>query len=223
MDTIDVTAGTVASTVEVGGDQAMVRLPEPGAAKLVFSKTSSGTLLAGVLAETSYVPLADGSHEAPHAEGLVVSREVQQVQPGEAPAIKTALDAPGKTIVFRIGEIAEDRVELVNSQDRAHVAIVIPIAAGMEPLNPALATAPPEAKPAGETTLAPSYVAFLDDRVAYFYDTLPKGTYQFAFRTKAHIAGSFIQPAAYAEMMYDGSVNGNSSGAMISIVPADAQ
>ena len=109
------------------------------------------------------------------------------------------------------------------SQDRAHVAIVIPIAAGMEPLNPALATAPPEAKASGETTLAPSYVAFLDDRVAYFYDTLPKGSYQFAFRTKAHIAGTFIQPAAYAEMMYDGSVNGNSSGAMISIVPADAQ
>ena len=114
-------------------------------------------------------------------------------------------------------------VKLVNSQDRAHVAIVIPIAAGMEPLNPALATAPPEAKPAGETTLAPSYVAFLDDRVAYFYDTLPKGTYQFAFRTKAHIAGTFIQPAAYAEMMYDGSINGNSSGAVISIAPADAQ
>ena len=49
--------------------------------------------------------------------------------------------------------------------------------------HPALATAPPEAKPTGETTLAPSYVAFLDDHVAYFYDSLPKGTYRFAFRT----------------------------------------
>jgi uncharacterized protein YfaS (alpha-2-macroglobulin family) len=93
----------------------------------------------------------------------------------------------------------------------------------MEPLNPALATAPPEAKPSGETTLAPSYVAFLDDSVTYFYDTLPKGTYQFYFRTRAQTPGTFIQPAAYAEMMYDGSVNGNSSGAVIVVTPADAQ
>jgi uncharacterized protein YfaS (alpha-2-macroglobulin family) len=116
-----------------------------------------------------------------------------------------------------------DRVALVNAMDRNHVAIVIPLAAGMEPMNPALATAPPEAKPTGETTLAPSYVAFLDDRVMYFYDTLPRGTYRFAFRTRALIPGTFIQPAATAEMMYDGSVNGNSSGAKIVIVPADAQ
>ena len=156
---------------------------------------------------------ADGSQEAPHAEGFVVSREVHQVQPGDVPAIKTALDTAGKTITFKVGEIDEDRVELVNPLDRNHVAIVIPLAAGMEPLNPALATAPPEATPTGETTLAPSYVAFLDDHVAYFYDTLPKGTYRFDFRTRAQIPGTFIQPAAYAEMMYDGSVNGNSSGA----------
>jgi uncharacterized protein YfaS (alpha-2-macroglobulin family) len=223
VEAIDVTIGDAASKVEVGGGKAMVRLPEPSAAKLVLAKTSASEQLIGVLAETTYVPLADGSKEAPHAERLVVNREVQQVQPGDAPAIKIALDAPGKTIAFKIGEIAEDRVELVNPMDRNHVAIVIPIAAGMEPLNPALATAPPEAKPTGETTLAPSYVAFLDDHVAYFYDTLPKGTYQFAFRARAHIAGAFIQPAAYAEMMYDGSVNGNSSGAMITIAPVDAQ
>jgi uncharacterized protein YfaS (alpha-2-macroglobulin family) len=176
-----------------------------------------------VFALTRYVPQADGSQEAPHAEGFVVSRTVLQVQPGDAPPIQTALDAPGKTVSFKVGEIAEDRVELVNALDRNHVAVVIPLAAGMEPLNPALATAPPEAKPSGEITLAPSYVAFLDDRVAFFYDTLPKGTYSFAFRTRAHVPGVFIQPAATAEMMYDGAVNGNSAGAKIEILPADAQ
>ena len=46
------------------------------------------------------------------------------------------------------------------------------------------------------TTLAPSYVAFLDDEVRYFYDTLPKGTYAFHFRSKASVPGRFIQPAA---------------------------
>jgi uncharacterized protein YfaS (alpha-2-macroglobulin family) len=218
---IDVAVGDAASKVEVGGSNVMVRLPDPGAAKLTF--TAPGPQPVGVMVEAKYVPLADGSQEAPHAEGFVVSREVHQIQPGDVPAIKTALDAAGKTITFKVGEIDEDRVELVNAMDRNHVAIVIPLAAGMEPMNPALATAPPEAKPTGETTLAPSYVAFLDDHVAYFYDTLPKGTYRFAFRTRALIPGTFIQPAATAEMMYDGSVNGNSSGAKIVIEPADEQ
>ena len=221
VETVDVSVANKETKVEVGGDKPIVPLPDPGPARLTF--TSSGAQPIGVLAEATYVPLPLGSQEAPHAEGFVISREVQQIQPGDTPAIKTALDAPGKTVTFKVGEIDEDRVELVNAMDRNHVAIVIPLAAGMEPLNPALATAPPEATPSGETTLKPSYVAFLDDRVSYFYDTLPKGTYRFAFRARAHVPGTFIQPAAYAEMMYDGSVNGNSSGATIEIVPADAQ
>jgi alpha-2-macroglobulin len=93
----------------------------------------------------------------------------------------------------------------------------VPLAAGMEPLNPALATAPPEAKSTGTLTLQPSYVAFLDDKLAYFYDVLPQGTYDFYFRTRAQIPGSFIQPAAQAEMMYDGAVRGNSPGARIEV------
>jgi len=89
----------------------------------------------------------------------------------------------------------------------------------MEPLNPALETAPPEAKPAGRLTAEPTYVAFLDDQVAFFYDTLPAGTYDFWFRTRAQIPGSFVQPPAKAEMMYDGAVVGSSPGARITIAP----
>jgi hypothetical protein len=219
---VAVKVGETASTATVGGAKPMLRLPDPGTAALSFT-APDGAPPIGVLVEARYVPLADGSQEAAHAEGLVISREVDQVQSGTVPPVKNALDQAGKTVTFKVGEIDEDRIELVNPKDRNHVAIVIPLAAGMEPLNPALATAPPEAKPTGETTLAPAYVSFLDDRVAYFYDTLPKGTYRFAFRSRAHVPGRFIQPAAYAEMMYDGSVNGNSSGALIVVEPADAQ
>ncbi len=55
------------------------------------------------------------------------------------------------------------------------------------------------------------------DHVAFYYDVLPKGTYDFYFRTRATVPGSFIQPAAHAEMMYDGAVRGNSNGALIRI------
>jgi uncharacterized protein YfaS (alpha-2-macroglobulin family) len=44
---------------------------------------------------------------------------------------------------------------------------------------------------------------------------LPAGTYDFYFRTRATVSGSFIQPAAKAEMMYDGTVFGMSNGAKI--------
>ena len=46
--------------------------------------------------------------------------------------------------------------------------------------------------------------------MAFYYDTLPKGTFDFYFRTRATAAGSFMQPAARAEMMYDAAVRGNS-------------
>jgi uncharacterized protein YfaS (alpha-2-macroglobulin family) len=87
----------------------------------------------------------------------------------------------------------------------------------MEPLNPNLATAPPEASPSGRLTRAPSYNAFLDDHVAFYYDSLPAGTYDFYFRTRASTSGSFIQPPAKAEMMYDENISGNSPGARINV------
>ena len=109
---------------------------------------------------------------------------------------------------------------MVNPADRAYVAIVVPLAAGMEPLNPRLATAPPEARPSRGPTLEPSYAAFLDDHVAFYYDHLPKGTYDLLFRTRATVAGRFTQPPAAAEMMYDGTVRGHGNGARVVIVPA---
>jgi uncharacterized protein YfaS (alpha-2-macroglobulin family) len=124
------------------------------------------------------------------------------------------------TLSYRVGDVIEEHLQVVNPETRNYVAITVPLAAGMEPLDPALATAPPEAKPSSPPTLAPSYVAFLDDRVSYFYDTLPTGTYDFYFRTKAAVPGTFIQPAAQAVMMYDDAITGGGAGAMIKIIPA---
>jgi hypothetical protein len=53
--------------------------------------------------------------------------------------------------------------------------------------------------------------------VFYAYDTLPKGNYRFAFRTRALIAGSFTQPPGEAETMYQLGVHGASAGQRIVI------
>jgi uncharacterized protein YfaS (alpha-2-macroglobulin family) len=170
-----------------------------------------------VRVETQYLPAGDGAQVAAQSNGFVVTREMLKIQNG-APPDRIALAEPGKTVHFEIGDVVEEHLRVVNPKDRHFVAVVIPLAAGLEPLNPALATAPPEAKPSSGPTLKPTYVAFLDDQVAWFYDTLPKGTFDFYFRTRATVEGTFIQPAARAEMMYDGTVTGNSAGARVEVV-----
>lgn len=198
----------------------------------VFSAASDApgeVLLAGVgpgkvvlRTDTEYVPLADGSTVAPAAQGFAVTRELLRIHADGTPPERVALDAAGRTISLAVGEVVEERVRIVNPADRHFVAVVVPLAAGMEPLNPALATAPPEARPTGPTTLAPTYGAYLDDQAAFYYDTLPKGTYEFAFRTRATVPGSFVQPPAKAELMYDGAVRGNGAGARIEVSRAAA-
>jgi uncharacterized protein YfaS (alpha-2-macroglobulin family) len=178
----------------------------------------SGTGSVVVRVETSYLPAGDGSQVAPVAAGFVVSRELLKIRADGRPPEQLALATPGTTAHFAIGDVVEEHVRVVNPKDRHYVAVAVPLGAGMEPLNPNLATAPPEAKPRGTLSLRPTYAAYLDDEVTFYYDTLPKGTYDFYFRTRASTEGTFLQPAARAEAMYDGAVRGNSAGARLEIV-----
>jgi uncharacterized protein YfaS (alpha-2-macroglobulin family) len=186
---------------------------EGGEVKLALAGSNPAPVTA--LAEIRYLPSALGSTVAAQAAGFVVTRKLARVT---GDALETLpFDRPGSEIALTVGEVVEDSLELVNPEDRHFIAVVMPLAAGMEPLNPALETAPPEATPSAPPSLKPAYVAFLDDQVAYYYDTLPKGTYRFATRTRATIPGRFTQPAAFAEAMYQETVNGNSHGATIVI------
>ncbi|MCP4471399.1 MAG: alpha-2-macroglobulin, partial [Gammaproteobacteria bacterium] len=176
-----------------------------------------------VLSDTRYTPELDGSHVEARANGFVVSREMLKILGPDQPPQRIAIDQPAQTHAFDIGNVIEEHVEVINPRDSNHVAIVVPLAAGMEPLNPALATAPPEAKPDGVNTLEPSYLSFADDQMTYYYDALPKGSYNFYFRTRATIPGSYIQPAAYAELMYDQAVNGHGNGTRIVVSKKPAE
>ncbi|WP_455210457.1 alpha-2-macroglobulin family protein [Kaarinaea lacus] len=184
-----------------------------------FINYAAGDQPVVVRTETRYVPQADGSYIAPIAQGFVVNRELFKLLAEDQPMQRIALESAGQKIPLTVGEVIEDHVQIVNSVDRTFVAVVAPLAAGLEILNPRLATAPPEAEPKGRITLSPSYVAYLDHQVAFYYDTLPKGVYDFYFRTRATVPGSFTLPAAYAEMMYQQAINGGSAGARIEITP----
>jgi alpha-2-macroglobulin len=79
-------------------------------------------------------------------------------------------------------------------------------------MNPNLKNSPPEAKTKGQNSIKADYVQFLDDKVCYYFDNLPKGTFDFYFRTRAMTEGSYVEPAAYCEMMYQQTIRGNSFG-----------
>ena len=165
-----------------------------------------------------YFPKAPGDTVEQANRGFVVDRELLLIQPDGAPPLKRPVQAR-EQIEMTVGDIVEEHLRVVNPEARHFVAVRAPFAAGFDPMNPNLATSPKEAKPAGSMTLQPDYALYEDDQVTFYYDTLPKGTYDFYFRLKATFAGSYVHPAARAEMMYRQTANGHSNGTRIHITP----
>ena len=182
-------------------------------------KSGSTEILPYARLTVDYVPAASGDQVAGKNEGFVVNRRIQIVQADSEPPVVRPVRA-GEALELQMGAIVEEHIRVVNPAVRHYVAVAAPFAAGFEPMNPNLATAPKAAKPAGTMTLAPDYAQYQDDQVIFYYDTLPTGTYDFYFRLKASIAGSFVHPPAKAEMMYKETVRGRSNGTRI-IVKSD--
>ncbi len=211
---LTVTQGAQASLLTLGPDAPLLRAPLGSAGEIRIE--NAGKAAAVALADASYLPAEPGALAAAISHGFVVTRNAYRVAANGAPLEAITPEKDG-ALHLRVGDVVEEEFELVNSQDRVHVAISLPLAAGLDPLNPALANAPREAAPSFAPTLAPSWTAFDDDRVFYAYDRLPKGNYRFAFRAKALIAGSFTEPPGEAQTMYQAGIYGASAGQRIVI------
>ncbi len=98
------------------------------------------------------------------------------------------------------------------------MVISAPLAAGFELLNPALETAPPEAKADHADSRVADLTERRDARMEWSFLTLPKGTYDLYFRARATTPGRFTQPAAQARMTYQPSTRGRSAGAWVEIL-----
>ena len=212
---LNVTIGTQAQVLEIGPNSPIVQTSTNSPAKIALRSDAKKPLI--VRAETSYLPQALGSQAPSGASGFVVSRESLRQRGTNEPADKIILNKPGTKIRLSVGDVVEEHVEVISNIKHNYVAIVVPLAAGLEPLNPKLATAPPEATPTGTLSVMPSYVAYLDDQVTFYYDELPKGAHHFYFRTRATVPGQYTQPQARAELMYDAAVHGESNGAVVEV------
>jgi alpha-2-macroglobulin len=164
----------------------------------------------------SYLPAQSGSVLGPLKSGLLVSRTLTRYPlDGSAPVQVT--DAPGAVVPVTVGEVLEIHASLTLDVTRNHVALVIPFAAGLESLNPALANASSDAKPSMSDSVTPTYVERLDSEVRYYFTDLSAGTHTFHFRVRAANVGKFVHPPPVAELMYREEIRGRGAGLSIEV------
>ena len=169
--------------------------------------------------QQKYLPAGAGATVEPKKEGFIVSRSLSWLH-SDGSAITNHDDKAGGSLSVPLGEILEIHTQVVTDELRHHVAVVVPIAAGLEPLNPNLETASSDAKPSQSDSLAPTYVQRLDQEVRYYFTELPRGTHTFHFRVRASSEGKFVHPPPYAEQMYREEVRGRGAGMKIVVTGA---
>ena len=140
--------------------------------------------------------------------GFVVDRVYEAVDdPGDV-----TRDADG-TWRIRAGARVRVTLTMVAESQRTHVALIDPLPAGLEALNPDLATtqtvAPEESGEAGPAGADwwwwgtwYEHQQLRDDRSEAFATLLPGGTYTYSYVARATTPGTFVVPPARAEEMY---------------------
>ena len=120
---------------------------------------------------------------------------------------------------IKAGARVRVHITLVADNRRYHVALVDPLPAGLEIVNPALAVsqstsqADPSTRSYGWWWWGPWYEHqnMRDDRAEAFTSLLWDGVYQYTYIARATTPGTFIVPPAKAEEMYSPEVFGRSS------------
>ena len=153
----------------------------------------------------------------PADHGFVVSRVYEGADRPDD--VKREADGTWRA---KAGARVRVRVTMVNQSRRYHVALVDPIPAGLEPLNPALAVT-------GEIPKDPKAQAgqgrywywsrtwyehqnMRDERVEAFASLLYDGVWDYSYVARATTPGVFVVPPAKAEEMYSPETFGRSRG-----------
>lgn len=143
---------------------------------------------------------------APREAGFAVERVYEAVDDPE----DVKRDADG-TWRIRAGSRVRVRLTMAAPGRRSHVALVDPLPAGLEVLNPELAVTealPPDPQEAersrGRYWWRPWYIHenLRDERVEAFAYRIYGGVYQYTYVARATTPGSFVVPPTKAEEMY---------------------
>ena len=198
----------------------MKALVDGGAQDLVVAKDGSGRLYYRI--GLRYVP-ADLKLKALD-RGFVVDRLYEGVDNKS----DVTRDSDG---TWRIKAGAKVRVKLtmVAESQRTHVALIDPLPAGLEALNPALAVTQPVVSDGADSSDQPTtrwwwgtwwdFQQFRDDRSEAFSTLLPAGVYDYSYIARATTPGSFVVPPTRAEEMYAPETFGRTSSDTVIVVP----
>jgi hypothetical protein len=153
-------------------------------------------------------------HLDPADRGFVVERTYAGVDD-----IKDAVRAADGSWHVKAGARIRVSLTMVAESRRYHVALVDPLPAGFEPLDPALATT--GALPASPAASAPSTDDWLgtwydhqnlrDERVEAFASEVGDGVHDYAYLARATTRGTFEVAPAHAEEMYAPETFGRSA------------
>ncbi len=185
-------------------------LEQGGVSNLILDKQGAGRLYYRV--GMKYAPR--DLKLAPADYGFAVTRQYEGVD--NTDDVKRDKDG---TWVIRSGARIRVRLQMVATSRRYHVALVDPLPAGLEILNPELATT--EKLPEdNQQTIVTEYgdtswrhgwwwarywfehQNFRDERAEAFASLLWEGVYNYSYVTRATTPGTFVVPPAKAEEMY---------------------
>ena len=183
----------------------MAELLDAGDSDLVVQKDGDGRLYYRL--GLRYAP--DDLDLEPLDRGFVVQRSYEAVgDPGDV-----WLDGDGVWHVLA-GAGVRVNVTMVNDSRRTNMALIDPLPAGFEPLNPALAVT-------GEVDVRSSagwwwwtwyrHQNLRDDRAEAFARYLWAGTHEYSYVARATTPGTFVVPPAKAEEIYAPEVFGRSA------------
>jgi uncharacterized protein YfaS (alpha-2-macroglobulin family) len=213
------TGGETTATIRVGGKQignrkitgaeiASFKLPLGEVAGDKLELTVTGTANVSVRVRESRVDAM-----APVSNGFELKR--------------VYLDAKGAEVAsFKAGDMVTVKLELTTKAAQQWVALVDPIPAGFEVVNPKLAAGGAQ-QPNQPTNPDPwarrwGYVTWdhqelRDDRVQWFADRMGAGNYQMTYQARATIDGSFSAMPATVEAMYQPDVRARTARQTITV------
>ncbi len=195
----------------------MSELLTRGGDDLIVSKDGEGRLYYRL--GLRYAP--DDLDLDPLDRGFVVQRTYEGVDdPGDV-----WLGSDGVWHV-NAGAAVRVRVTMVNDSRRTNMALIDPLPAGLEPLNPALAVsgdiAIDEFGSSGDTIPRWNWTWYdhqnlRDDRAEAFSSYLRAGTHEYSYVARATTLGTFIVPPSRAEEIYSPEVFGRSGSDVVVI------
>ncbi|MEX1020784.1 MAG: Ig-like domain-containing protein [Litorilinea sp.] len=158
--------------------------------------------------------------------GIVVDRRFQMSDAISDATPDVAGDA--RTIdSAQTGDIVSVTVTIVAPTDLHHLALRIPVPAGLEPIDPALSISPydtpmlgmelEDAPSSNWRTWQPVATDFKSEAVTVFATYLQAGAYEYTFTARAATPGEFRVLPAHAELIYFNEVWGRSAGALFTV------